>query len=44
MMYMDLKQVAEIVGIAAHHGWVKPSVYQGGYNAIERTVEAEYVR
>lgn len=34
-------QVAEIVGIATHHGWVKPTVYEGGYNAIERTAENE---
>jgi aflatoxin B1 aldehyde reductase len=34
-------QVAQIVEIASHHGWVKPTVYEGGYNAIGRTVEAE---
>jgi len=34
-------QVAEIVGIATRHDWVKPAVYQGGYNAIERTAETE---
>ncbi|KAF8434526.1 NADP-dependent oxidoreductase domain-containing protein [Boletus edulis BED1] len=34
-------QVTEIVGIADHHGWVKPTVYEGKYNAIERTVEDE---
>lgn len=36
-------QVAEVVVIADKHGWVKPTVYQGLYNAIERTVEVEYV-
>jgi len=41
MMHQHLKQVAEIVGIATHHDWVKPTAYQGGYNAIERTVETE---
>jgi hypothetical protein len=44
MMHQHLKQVAEIVGIATHHDWVKPTAYQGGYNAIERTVETECVR
>ncbi|KAG9311754.1 NADP-dependent oxidoreductase domain-containing protein [Chiua virens] len=34
-------QVAEIMGIVSHHGWVKPTVYQGNYNAIQRTTEAE---
>lgn len=29
------------MGIATHHGWVRPTVYQGGYNAIGRTAEAE---
>lgn len=36
-------QVAEVVVIADKHGWVKPTVYQGLYNVIERTVEVEYV-
>ncbi|KIJ63174.1 hypothetical protein HYDPIDRAFT_176197 [Hydnomerulius pinastri MD-312] len=34
-------EVAEIMGIVTRNNWVKPSVYQGGYNAIERTVEVE---
>ncbi|SPO21336.1 related to aflatoxin aldehyde reductase [Ustilago trichophora] len=34
-------EVESIVSIADRHGWVKPSVYQGLYNAITRTAEAE---
>jgi aflatoxin B1 aldehyde reductase len=34
-------EVAEAVCIARQHGWVKPTVYQGLYNAIQRNVEAE---
>lgn len=34
-------EVAEIVGIATRNDWVKPVVYEGCYNAIERTVEVE---
>ncbi|KAG9311760.1 NADP-dependent oxidoreductase domain-containing protein [Chiua virens] len=34
-------EVAEVVCIADKRGWVKPTVYQGLYNVIERTVEAE---
>lgn len=29
--------------IANHHGWIKPTIYQGLYNTIERNVEVEYV-
>lgn len=35
-------QVAEIMGIVKHNDWVRPSVFQGGYNAVERSVEVEY--
>jgi aflatoxin B1 aldehyde reductase len=34
-------QVAEASEIAARHGWKRPSVYQGMYNAITRAVEPE---
>jgi len=34
-------QVAQAWEIAARHGWIKPSVYQGLYNAITRAVEPE---
>ncbi|GJE91892.1 aldo/keto reductase [Phanerochaete sordida] len=34
-------EVAEIVGIAERRGFVKPTVYQGGYNLIDRLPEAE---
>jgi aflatoxin B1 aldehyde reductase len=34
-------QVAQAWEIAARHGWIKPSVYQGMYNAITRAVEPE---
>src|SRR6202022_4983414 len=34
-------QVAEESEIAARHGWVRPSVYQGLYNAITRAVDPE---
>ncbi|KAJ6485518.1 Aldo/keto reductase [Mycena sanguinolenta] len=34
-------EVAEIVGICKQHGYIQPTVYQGIYNAIHRTVEPE---
>ncbi|KIJ63171.1 hypothetical protein HYDPIDRAFT_92882, partial [Hydnomerulius pinastri MD-312] len=34
-------EVAEAVGIARQHGWIKPTVHQGLYDAIERDVELE---
>jgi aflatoxin B1 aldehyde reductase len=34
-------QVAETAEITARHGWIRPSVYQGMYNAITRAVEPE---
>ncbi|OJA08030.1 hypothetical protein AZE42_09670 [Rhizopogon vesiculosus] len=36
-------EVAEIMGIVKHNNWVRPSVYQGGYNAVERNVEMELI-
>jgi len=36
-------EVAEIVGIAKAKGWVQPTVYQGVYNALDRTIETELV-
>lgn len=34
-------EVAQIREICERNGWIKPSIYQGVYNAIHRTVEAE---
>ncbi|KAI0790936.1 Aldo/keto reductase [Abortiporus biennis] len=34
-------EVAEVVGICERFGYVKPTVYQGVYNIVERSVEAE---
>lgn len=34
-------QVAEIVELCRHNGWVEPTVYQGMYNALTRDVERE---
>ncbi|KAH7928049.1 Aldo/keto reductase [Leucogyrophana mollusca] len=34
-------EVAQIVYIAQANGWIKPTVYQGLYNAVERGVEVE---
>lgn len=36
-------EVAEIMGIVKQNNWVRPTVYQGGYNAIERNVEVELI-
>lgn len=32
-------EVEEIVGICKKHNWIVPSVYQGGYNPLGRTME-----
>lgn len=34
-------EVAEICTLCKERGWVKPSVYQGMYNAITRAIEEE---
>ncbi|CAK5276207.1 unnamed protein product [Mycena citricolor] len=34
-------EVAELCGICERNGWIKPTVYQGLYNAIHRSVEPE---
>jgi aflatoxin B1 aldehyde reductase len=34
-------QVAEVVEICRHNGWMQPTVYQGMYNALTRDVERE---
>lgn len=36
-------EVAEIVMICRQHGWVRPSIYQGMYNAITRSIDPELV-
>lgn len=33
-------EVAKICEICEHNGWIKPSVYQGLYNALHRAVES----
>ncbi|KAG1815249.1 NADP-dependent oxidoreductase domain-containing protein [Suillus subaureus] len=37
----DAWEVAEMVVIADFNGWIRPTVYQGLYNALERRVETE---
>ncbi|KAG1719780.1 NADP-dependent oxidoreductase domain-containing protein [Suillus lakei] len=34
-------EVAEMVGIAESNGWLRPTVYEGIYNTLERRVETE---
>ncbi|KAK4699683.1 aflatoxin B1 aldehyde reductase, partial [Phenoliferia sp. Uapishka_3] len=34
-------EVAHIVGLCEKNGWIKPTAYQGLYNAVHRNVEAE---
>ncbi len=34
-------QVAEVVEICRHNGWMQPTVYQGMYNSLTRDVERE---
>ncbi|KAF7332924.1 Aldo/keto reductase [Mycena venus] len=34
-------EVAEFYSIAEKNGWIRPTVYQGVYNALERQAEAE---
>ena len=36
-------EVDEIVSICEKNGWVKPTVYQGLYNAIVRSAEPELI-
>src|SRR6202034_2636053 len=36
--------LAETSEIAVRHGWIRPSVYQGIYNAITRAVEPELLK
>ncbi|KAJ6582358.1 aflatoxin B1-aldehyde reductase [Mycena capillaripes] len=36
-------EVAEIVTLCRVNGWVAPTVYEGLYNAIDRTVETELI-
>ncbi|KAL2023297.1 hypothetical protein VTK56DRAFT_3035 [Thermocarpiscus australiensis] len=36
-------EVAEVVLTCAHHGWVRPTVYQALYNCMQRGIEAELV-
>ncbi|EAS30419.3 aldo/keto reductase [Coccidioides immitis RS] len=36
-------EVAEIVTICNERGWVRPTIYQGMYNAITRSIETELI-
>jgi len=36
-------EVAEVIAICDKHGWVKPTVYQGIYNAVHRAIEPELI-
>ncbi|KJZ73164.1 hypothetical protein HIM_07361 [Hirsutella minnesotensis 3608] len=36
-------EVAEVCMLCEHHGWVRPTVYQGMYNVITRNIEPELV-
>ncbi|GAQ03122.1 aflatoxin B1 aldehyde reductase member 3 [Aspergillus lentulus] len=36
-------EVAQMCEICAKHGWIKPSVYQGIYSALQRSIEPELI-
>lgn len=36
-------EVAEVVMICRQHGWVRPTIYQGMYNAITRNLATELI-
>lgn len=36
-------EVAEVVMHCKYNGWVRPTIYQGMYNAITRSIEAELI-
>ncbi|KAE8153849.1 NADP-dependent oxidoreductase domain-containing protein [Aspergillus avenaceus] len=36
-------EVAEIVTLCAHRGWVRPTIYQAMYNVITRSIETELI-
>lgn len=36
-------EVAEIMGIVKQNNWVRPTVYQGEYNAVGRNIEVELI-
>lgn len=36
-------EVAQICEICAKHKWIRPTVFQGIYNALQRSIEAELV-
>ena len=36
-------EVEEILSLCEEKGWVKPTVYQGPYNAIQRQIEPELI-
>ena len=36
-------EVAEVVMTCKYNGWVRPTIYQGMYNAITRSIDAELI-
>jgi aflatoxin B1 aldehyde reductase len=36
-------EVAQMCEICGKHGWIKPSVYQGIYSALQRSIESELI-
>jgi aflatoxin B1 aldehyde reductase len=36
-------EVAEVVMLCIKHNWVRPTIYQGMYNAIQRNIEPELI-
>ncbi|OJK04933.1 hypothetical protein ASPACDRAFT_1861850 [Aspergillus aculeatus ATCC 16872] len=36
-------EVAQICELCIRHGWIRPTVYQGVYHALQRSVEAELI-
>jgi len=36
-----VSDIEEVIRLADEHAWVRPAVYQGPYNAVARSVEAE---
>jgi aflatoxin B1 aldehyde reductase len=36
-------EIAQICELCETNGWIKPSVYQGTYNALHRAIEPELI-
>lgn len=39
----SVSELSNINTICEQHGWIKPSIYQGLYNAVSRDIEAELI-